>query len=468
MNSLTEMRAPREPVVAAGGKRALVMPASPDTERIVLGAILQDSATHGDQLDRLEAEHFSRSDYKTILRRMKALYRRDGQVDRVTLLNELDRHSELKPVGGFAAVVGLDEGLPLFISVRNYIAILAEKSATRRALQVAEHVRNRLLNGEVAAEVIADGLELLGGVASSDLNRQRVEDLPPLEDGEDTEITYLYAPFVPVGAVLGVTGDAGCGKSSLATAWCRDVDVQCLILDRENPRAVVTDRFKRLGLPLNTARVRVWGRWCKQAPPLPDAPEVREWVQRAGGPVIVVVDSLAGFFEGADQNDAAPMRVFLDRSRRIADAGASVIILHHSGKGESAQDYRGSSDFKAAIDVGLHVSNYATTGLGRIVVRPFKERIPVGGEIAFDYAGGRFIREGAREARQTVTDQLTAILRTNPGATARRFDELAAAAGLGRSRGRSYLSDGVLGGTVRREAGPNNLKRHFLEVDGGV
>jgi hypothetical protein len=243
----------------------------------------------------------------------------------------------------------------------------------------------------------------------------------------------------------------------------RDVDIPVLILDRENPLAVVAERLERLKWSSDDPRLKFWGGWHEQEPPLPDAPTVREWAAVCDPKPLVIVDSLSAFFGAADQNDASIMRAFLHRCRRLANLGATVVCIHHSGKAETSKDYRGSSDFPGALDLGFHVSNVGTDGrLGRLLVRPFKTRIHISGTLAYDYADGRFSRADWTEARQTVAEQLTSILRVNPGITARRFDELAKAAGLGRDCTRSFLHDGILSGAIRRETGPNNAKRHFL------
>jgi hypothetical protein len=95
------------------------------------------------------------------------------------------------------------------------------------------------------------------------------------------------------------------------------------------------------------------------------------------------------------------------------------------------------------------------------VLRCFKSRYGFSGELVYQYADGRFLRDDMVEARQTVAEQLTVILRLNPGITARKFDELVNDRGLGRNRGRTFLNDGVLAGTIQRRAGPKNEKRHF-------
>ena len=304
-----------------------------------------------------------------------------------------------------------------------------------------------------------DGTETEG--SDSIEKRLRIVDLPDVRACASTEIEYLISPMLPKGAVVALTGDSASGKSTLATAWGRDIEGPVLFLDRENPLCVIADRLDRLGFP-DSPRLRFWGGWCDQEAPMPDAPAVVEWLKTCGSSPLIIVDSLSAF-HGGDQNSAGEMRTFMDRCRQIANLGATVVIVHHDGKSETAKDYRGSSDFKAAIDCGFHVTNFGNDGLlDKMVMRPFKMRMGSCGELVYFYADGRFVCGDAAEARETVGTQLTALLRQNPGIAVKQFEDLAADSGLGRNRARSFLSDGVLSGAIKRSVGSRNLMRHYL------
>ena len=299
------------------------------------------------------------------------------------------------------------------------------------------------------------------GTEAVESAKLRIVDLPGVRDCNGIAIEYLLDSVLPKGAVVALTGDAASGKSTLATAWARDIEGPVLFLDRENPLAVIADRLDRLGFP-DSQRLRFWGGWCDQEAPMPDAPAVVEWLKTCGSSPLIIVDSLSAFY-GGDQNSAGEMRTFMDRCRQIANLGATVVIVHHDGKSETAKDYRGSSDFKAAIDCGFHVTNFGTDGLlDKMVMRPFKMRMGSCGELVYFYADGRFVRGDAAEARETVGEQLTALLRLNPGVGAKRFEDLAAECGLGRNRARTFLNDGVLSKAIKRETGSGKLKRHYL------
>lgn len=288
-----------------------------------------------------------------------------------------------------------------------------------------------------------------------------IADLPDVRSCGAAVFEYIRDPELPRGAVVALTGDSGSGKSTLALAWARDAGVPVLVLDRENPVSVIIDRLDRLRFA-DGPRLRYWGTWRPHEAPMPDATPILDWVRASDPKPLIICDSLSAF-HAADQNDAGLMRIMMQRCRRLADLGATVVIIHHIGKSETARDFRGSSDFKASIDLGLHVSNIGPTGLlDKLILRAWKTRIPCPVEIVYEYAGGRFVRAGEPEVRQSVCEQLTVILRLNPGITARKFDELASARGLSRTRARQFLADGLGSGAIRRESVRNNEKRHFL------
>jgi len=433
------------------------LPSCPDIERFVLGHIILD----GNVPDGLSEGEFSTERDRRIFRRICAMKARGEAVDAVTVAEELKRCGESEVCDGLSYLISLDEGLPRLPNIDSYVQILRKNSQRRRIIFGAENLKLRAADGsDNLDEIITAGAELFGSIAPSLQPYRSIDDLPVLAECGATDIEYIR-PELPRGAVVALTGDAGSGKSTLATAWARDAwrtkGVPSLFLDRENPASVIADRLARLGTE-DGPGLRFWGGWLPEEAPQPDAAIVRQWAAEHRG--IAVVDSFSAFLAG-DQNDATVCRAFMHRLRRIADTGSTVVVLHHSGKGESSADYRGSSDFKAAIDVGYHVSNFGSGRLERMLLRPFKARMGADGEISYEYADGQFICGAGNGARETVSEQLTAILRQNPGITGRQFEDFVAAAGLGRNRGRAWLSDGVLSGAIVRKSGKTKNAVHY-------
>jgi len=67
---------------------------------------------------------------------------------------------------------------------------------------------------------------------------------------------------------------------------------------------------------------------------------------------VVIVDTITRFVEGSE-NDSKDMRIFAQKVFRLANAGATVVLLHHSKKGSSGSlddGLRGSSELAAFVD----------------------------------------------------------------------------------------------------------------------
>lgn len=134
-----------------------------------------------------------------------------------------------------------------------------------------------------------------------------------------------------------------------------------------------------IGIP---RRIRAWemtyhrgkrlsNLWLVNRPVFPVNPgEVREVVkairqmERTTGEKVrfIVIDTLARCFGGNDENDARDMGTFIegcDVLRR--EAGATLLVVHHSGKDDS-KGARGSSAFRAALDAEYSVRREESGG----------------------------------------------------------------------------------------------------------
>jgi hypothetical protein len=74
---------------------------------------------------------------------------------------------------------------------------------------------------------------------------------------------------------------------------------------------------------------------------------------------LIIFDTFASTFVGGDENSAKDMGLYLSNARRIQqDTGATVLIVHHSGKPSSdgkAKLERGSSALRAAVDTMIEM-----------------------------------------------------------------------------------------------------------------
>lgn len=284
------------------------------------------------------------------------------------------------------------------------------------------------------------------------------------------KIEFVLDGRIAVATVTLITGEPGCGKSTLVTGMASAIERgvpfaglatqrrPVLILDRENPLSVYGERLDRLRIS-DSANFKIWGGWAEEEAPMPFSPIVLEWVMACEPKPLIVVDSLAGFNDG-EENSATETRKFMHGFRRLADLGATVVVLHHSGKADTAKDYRGSSDIKASIDVGFHLANLGDAArLSTLRLRAFKARFSVEPETILKYRDGEFSID-SDAVSDTNANLLRDIVIANPGINTRSLETLAVEKGVRRGRVRSFVESCVAMGDIHLTKGTQGSQLH--------
>ena len=145
------------------------MPAAVETEKAILGSILQDGKAFSDVEPKLKPEHFCLDKHKRIYRRMAEIAQRGEHVDRITLANCLLSHNELEAVDGLTYLVSLDEGMPRIPNLDSYIRIVRDKAALREIIATGQTMMNAALMGEQTPDEILQSAEKHIGQTTSGL-----------------------------------------------------------------------------------------------------------------------------------------------------------------------------------------------------------------------------------------------------------------------------------------------------------
>ena len=269
------------------------------------------------------------------------------------------------------------------------------------------------------------------------------------------EIEWLIDGLIPLGSVNLVTSESGTGKTWVAYAIAGAVargepfaglpvkQRPVLYLDGENPLCVAKQRLWDLGIA-ETPDLRVWGGWLDPSPPGPNIAMLLKYA-REHYPLLIW-DSLVQFHDGEEQS-ATDTRAFMNYFRQLAHLGATILILHHTGKTAGSQEYRGSSDIKAAVDMAyiLEAESTFMGGIHRLTLRNFKARYAPGKNIGLEFVRRRgFVacevpeKADAADPMQIVTK----IVAANPGSNQSHIVELAQAGGISKHQVEKCLRDG--------------------------
>lgn len=243
----------------------------------------------------------------------------------------------------------------------------------------------------------------------------------------EVKLEWLVEGMIPLGGVITLTGAAGSGKSSVALCLGHAVATgqpflgqptkqrKVLILDRENGLYVYSERFKRFALE-RTPDLNVWGLWNEECSPQdPDYPGLIAYVQQHEP--LLIFDSLVAFHTDGSEQDATETRKFMQKMRDLTKHGATVILIHHTGKAESAQVYRGSSDIPAGSDT-MWLLKQRKSLLASMTLKCTKSREgKIEETIAFGLDGEKFVPLDAAyiEEKDPAFLAVQKVVSENPG-----------------------------------------------------
>ncbi|WP_319940739.1 helicase RepA family protein [Xenorhabdus littoralis] len=202
--------------------------------------------------------------------------------------------------------------------------------------------------------------------------------------GFDAQLDYVVKGIIPAHTLCSIYGASGSYKSFLAGAWGCHIATGKAWAGKAVAQGSVLYVVGEGGIGV-PRRIKAWeivngqaveNMYLINTPVFPASPaEVHELVIAAqqvetetGKPVrLIILDTLARCFGGADENDSKDMGAFVRGCDELkAKTGASILVVHHSGKDES-KGARGSSAFRAALDVEYRINREGKKG-GALII----------------------------------------------------------------------------------------------------
>ncbi len=137
-------------------------PQDVEAERAVLGAMLMRPQAIGAAVEVLchgEAQVFFVPGHQIIFDAVVALFRENKPLDRVTLMNELNRRDAVETIGGEAYLSELLGVVPTSANVEYYAEIVLEKAVRRRLIDSCARITADAYKGREAIEELLDAAE---------------------------------------------------------------------------------------------------------------------------------------------------------------------------------------------------------------------------------------------------------------------------------------------------------------------
>lgn len=400
-------------------------------EREILGAALRGIAWEYE----LHPSEMSLDNHRIIWGAIAELVHQEIPVSVTTVADQLG--NKLESVGGRGALEGLrDDAVITDPSHLAYdVRRIRGASQARRIKSKAESIS--LMNGAAVADLQREAAELAeiaaesvgGGVI------RNLADIPSLFELDIPEPKFVVPELIRAREVTVIAGQSETGKSyimekagiAVATGG-KFLGRECeqravLLLDRENSDSEIKQRIQVMAGG-DVPGLRVWGNWLSEGPPDLSDPRLLKWAKQCGP--VIIVDSLIDFLDGDEQssNDIAK---FFKPVHRLKNAGATVVVIHHSSDKTNAETYRGSSGIKAEADVFATLTAEPDTGL--LTWTQIKNR---GGKkisltIRPDFSTGEFEQTDspAAEEKRNEVSAIQELIESQPGISQNQIKESA-------------------------------------------
>lgn len=321
------------------------------------------------------------------------------------------------------------------------------------------------------------------GEESGKLNllTERVGDLLRIEFPPEA---WIVDQLVPAKSVTILSGSPGSFKTWLyiemaikvakgrpAFGNFETLQTNVLVIDEESGRERLQKRFKQMGADDTTA-VHFLSRVGYKMSQL----YVDGIIEKADalGVGLVIFDSFTRFMgQKADENASGDMAELMDYYRQLADAGLSVLILHHNRKEGAggfnpAQALRGSSDILASADCHIAVSRVGQSEKVKLIQTknrdvwepmPFELRFQENAS-EFEYIGtAKTPSEKHRESLDAVIETVAAC----PGLTKTQLTKQAKTRGLpvGIKKIGDFIDELTQNGELEMREADRNAQKYY-------
>jgi hypothetical protein len=277
--------------------------------------------------------------------------------------------------------------------------------------------------------VVTAGTILCGDTASGDefstqrrnANGRRFVSTPDHKFVERAPLSWHIKGVLPRAELVVLYGPSGSGKSFLAFDMVAAIATGSEWHGRRTARGRVvyivaegaTGFMNRLKAYTKTRSGSFPGiRIIADAPNLlgeTDHVSLATEIDASGGADLIVIDTLAACSPGADENAAKDMGRVIEHCKQLHNnTGATVLLVHHSGKDES-KGARGWSGLRAAVDTEIEVSRYADHRTASVTKMKDGED---GGEFGFELVAVQLgVDDDGDPVTSCVVEQLTDVPR---------------------------------------------------------
>ncbi|MCB1213235.1 MAG: replicative DNA helicase, partial [Chlamydiia bacterium] len=126
--------------MSQGSSLTLQLPASKESEMMVLGCMLTNINALNIAADQLEEGDFYYSEHRIIFQVLQKAHRDDTPADLHLVAEELKRRDQLQSAGGIDYLATLAQFAGTYAHIEEYVALVRNKATLRRMIQTAQTI----------------------------------------------------------------------------------------------------------------------------------------------------------------------------------------------------------------------------------------------------------------------------------------------------------------------------------------
>ena len=158
------------------------LPSSPDSERVILGAILLDNELITQAIEQISPEDFYSPNNRRVFKAMIALFEKGERIDPILIGEELKKDGSIDSIGGVATITNLTYGLPHFSEIFDYTRVVKNKAMSRNLIKICNQITSEALAEEEDAEIILDHAEQMIFSLADEKTRQGFSHVQPIAE----------------------------------------------------------------------------------------------------------------------------------------------------------------------------------------------------------------------------------------------------------------------------------------------
>jgi replicative DNA helicase len=166
----------------------LRVPAAPDIEKLVLGALLIDPQTVTKGINTLKEEIFYVKAHRIIFHTIVELFKVNEPIDSVTVLSELKRTGQLEDIGGAIYLAELTQEISSAANFEYHARIILERSILRELIGISHEIASTAYEArEDALSILETAEKQIFQITEKHITKSYV----PLKDAVNSLMEYI-------------------------------------------------------------------------------------------------------------------------------------------------------------------------------------------------------------------------------------------------------------------------------------